>query len=86
MPLSAAEKQKRYRERLKEKGTYEKYKAKNCEQQRAHRYKVKEDKGKRADSENKEIQQQREQTRLRAAKFRALRKSNLENTKGSPAF
>lgn len=53
MPLTAAEKQKRYRERLKEKGEYEKYQAKNKKLQARKRQNMSKSERKKLKEKNK---------------------------------
>lgn len=71
MPLTAAERQARRREKLRKEGSYSDYKRKNAEQKRKSRVRQKN----RPSQEDQIIQQKRrEQTRQRVARWRALKK------------
>ena len=75
MPLTPAERQRRRRQKLKEEGKYEEYKNRHCAIAQKSRDKKK-DQLQRLCQQRREIvqRQQREATRKRVAKCRALKK------------
>lgn len=77
--LTAAERQARHRNKLKECGDYENYKKAHAEQQRKMRYRRKEREKLLPEAEQlRLLRERREKTKKRVAKWRALQKQKFE--------
>ncbi|KAK6169741.1 hypothetical protein SNE40_020732 [Patella caerulea] len=87
MPLTKAEKQRRYREKLKACGKYDEYKKKHLLQVKKSRSKLKEAENLLTESVKKsKIEEERKKNRKRVAKFRQKKKQEFESSNSHHAF